>query len=127
MNFKKLKKGKLKNFSYNNVLNFGCFGLKSMESGIISFNQLESARKILTKKTNRKIKVWKKISKNTVITKKSTGSRMGKGVGKFVCLKFKIKKDSIIFEIMGVNKKKLVNALKLCRYKLPVKTKIVYN
>ena len=49
---------------------------------------------------------------------------MGKGKGKIHLWAAKIKGGSTIFEIAGANKKVIINALKYCKFKLPIKTKI---
>jgi large subunit ribosomal protein L16 len=124
-NFKLFRKSKLKNFKYNSQLNFGKLGLKALESGVLNLKQIESAKKVLTKKTQRQSKIWIKVSFNLALTKKPLGIRMGKGKGKINFFYAKIKKGSIIFEISGSNNKQLRVALKACSYKLPVKTSIL--
>lgn len=125
--YQKIRKGKLKKFEFKaNSLNFGSIALKSTQSGILNNKQIEAARKILTKKTNRKAKIWLKLSFSLPITAKPIGTRMGKGKGKISNWAAKIKAGSIIFEIAGYNKKIISNALKYCKFKLPVKTKIFY-
>jgi large subunit ribosomal protein L16 len=124
--FKKVRKSRLKKFTINtnNQLHFGILGLKAVESGIINKNQIESARKILIKKTNRKIKIWINLAFNYSVTAKSLGTRMGKGKGKITHICSKVSSGSTIFEILGNNKKILVNALKCSKIKLPIKTVI---
>ena len=56
--FKKIKKGKLKKFKFKiNKLVFGNLGLKTIESGIITFRQIEAARQAISRKTKRKAKI----------------------------------------------------------------------
>lgn len=124
-NRKIFRKSKLKNFKYTSKLNFGRFGLKALESGSLNFKQIESAKKIITKKTERQSKTWVKISFNYALTKKPLGTRMGKGKGKITFFYAKIKKGAIIFEISGSSTKKLIYALKACQYKLPIKTLLI--
>jgi large subunit ribosomal protein L16 len=124
-NRKICRKSRLKNFKYSSKLNFGKFGLKALEAGSLNFKQIESARKVLSKKTERQSKIWVKISFNYALTKKSLGTRMGKGKGKITFFYAKIKKGCIIFEISGSNPQKLLFALKACQYKLPIKTLLI--
>jgi large subunit ribosomal protein L16 len=124
-NRKIFRKSKLKNFKHHSKLNFGKFGLKALESGSLNLKQIESARKVITKKTERQSKIWIKISFNYVLTKKPSGTRMGKGKGKITFFYAKVKKGSIIFEISGSNNKKIITALKACQYKLPIKTLVI--
>ena len=49
--YKKSKKGKLLKFNFkSNQLQFGTYGIKSVESGILSAKQIESARQVLNRK-----------------------------------------------------------------------------
>lgn len=124
LKYKYFRKSRLKHFKYNTRLNFGNFGLKAIESGLINLKQIESARKVLTNKIGRKSKIWVKVFYNLAITKKSLGLRMGKGKGKIHHFAAKLKSGSIIFEIISSNSNNqiIVDALKDCRYKLPVRT-----
>jgi large subunit ribosomal protein L16 len=123
--YKKIKKGKLVLYKHNkNKLTFGNLGLKAVESGIINFKQIEAARKAITRKVKRKLKLWIKIFPDTPITKKSTGVRMGKGKGVFSHWGAKIRGGVVLFEVCGVNFKILLSALKSGGTKLPIKTKI---
>jgi len=120
--FKKVRKSRLKKYKINNnILNFGSIGLKTIESGVINKNQIESARKILIRKTNRKIKIWINIVFNCSVTAKPLGTRMGKGKGKITHYCSKVSGGTIIFEVLGNNKKTLISALKQCKIKLPIK------
>lgn len=124
-NRKIFRKSKLKNFKHNSKLNFGKFGLKALESGSLNLKQIESARKVITKKTERQSKFWIKISFSYALTKKPLGTRMGKGKGKITFFYARIKKGAILFEISGSNSKKLITALRACQYKLPIKTLVI--
>jgi large subunit ribosomal protein L16 len=77
----------------------GIIGLKSMGYAQISLNQIESARKYISRSTKRNCKLLIRIKNNIPISKKSIGSRMGKGKGiitEYVC---NLKKGTVIFEI----------------------------
>jgi large subunit ribosomal protein L16 len=123
--FKKTRKGKLKKVEYkSNTLKFGKFGLKAAESGFVNFNQIESCRNTILRKTNRKVKIWLKLFFYSSITSKPIGTRMGKGKGKIISWASKLKKGALIFEISGLNKNLLLFSLKSCQIKFPIKTKI---
>lgn len=124
--FKKIRKGKLQKFEYklNNNLKFGSIGIKSASSGIINNKQIEAARQAITRKTQRKGKVWIRIFPDLPITAKSREARMGKGKGSIKIWTAKIKGGTILFEICGVKENIAEIALKLGGAKLPIKTKI---
>ena len=64
-----------------NTLAFGSFGIKAMETVWITSRQIEAARVALTRHLGRESKVWIRIFPDKPITKKSPGTRMGKGKG----------------------------------------------
>ena len=122
--FRKSKKGKLKKFKIC-YLKFGLIGLKALESGVISYKQIESFKQIILKKTCKKIKIWIKIFPCFYTTKKPIGIRMGKGKGKISHRIYKITNGNIIIEICGSNDQTIINTIKLFKLKLPIKTKIL--
>lgn len=124
--FEKTRRGKLKRKNFkNNDLRFGVVGLKSLNSGIITDTQLESARQAIARKTNRKGKIWIRINTLVPITSKPVGSRMGKGKGKITHKGYKSSSGSVIFEICGVKLQTAIDAFKTGGAKLPVKTSII--
>ena len=124
--YKKVKKGKLKNFNFKtNLLKFGTIGLKSIDSGIINARQIESARKIIKRKLKKNGKLWIRIFPHLPITNKPNESRMGKGKGNVSYWVARIKKGTILFEICGVQIKIAKDALKSGGFKLPIKTIVI--
>lgn len=125
--FKKLRKGVLKKLEYKtNNLSFGTIGLKAVESGTISYKQIESARQAINRKLNRKGKIWIRIFPNYPITKKPVEVRMGKGKGQVSYWGAKISGGTILFEICGISKDKAIYAFNSGSSKLPIKTKIIF-
>ena len=100
-NYFKIHKQKNVYKEYNKTeshLKGGIIGLKSKSYSRITNNQIESLRKDIVRLTKRNCKILIRIDMNYSTTKKSIGSRMGKGVGnfdKYVCY---LKKGSIILE-----------------------------
>lgn len=125
---KKIKKGRLKKFNYNsNLLKFGSLGLKTIESGILNFKQIEASKLIIIKTTKYKCKIWVKNSSLLPIFSKPIGIRMGKGKGKFINFVIRVNAGSIIFELSGFSQKLLIKSLLACKFKLPLKTKICFK
>jgi large subunit ribosomal protein L16 len=125
--FKKTKKGKLKKLEFKaNKLVFGTIGLKAAEAGIISYKQIEAARQAITRKINRKGKVWIRIFPDLPITSKPTGIRMGKGKGELSHWGARVSGGTTLFELCGVNSVIAQMALTTGGAKLPVKTKIFF-
>jgi large subunit ribosomal protein L16 len=123
--YKKTKKGTLKKFKFkSNKLEFGTIGLKAAESGIISAKQIEAARQSITRKIQRKGKLWIRIFPDLPITAKPTETRMGKGKGNVKHWAARIAGGAIIFELCGVTKNTATAAFKTGGAKLAVKTLI---
>lgn len=56
--YKKIKKGKLKKLEFKATkLQFGSYGLKAAESGVIHSRQVEAARQAITRKIKREGKI----------------------------------------------------------------------
>jgi large subunit ribosomal protein L16 len=125
--YKKIKKGVLKKLEYKtNNLSFGTIGLKAVESGTISFKQIESARQSINRRLNRKGKMWIRIFPNYPITRKPIEVRMGKGKGQVSYWASKVIGGNILLEICGISKDKAVYAFAAGSSKLSIKTKVVF-
>ena len=71
-----------KNKDYrSNTLKSGSFGLKLLQNGVISSTVFESARRSIVKKLKRTGILKINGFSNIPVTSKSSGVRMGKGVG----------------------------------------------
>ena len=124
--YRKSQKGSKFNLEFRSAkLRKGVIGLKSAEPGIITARQLEAARKVISRKTNREGKMWIRILPKTPISKKPVEVRMGKGKGSVDYWACKVKPGRVMFEIDGVNDEIAREALRLAAMKLPVKTRIV--
>lgn len=124
---KKVRQGRFKTLSNKkNTLKFGVLGLKSTSSGFVSARQLEAARRTMTRKLERKGKIWLRIFPDYPVTRKPNESRMGKGVGTTSFWAAKVRAGSLLFEACGggdLNETK--KALASGGHKLPLKTKVV--
>jgi len=109
----------------NLELHFGSYGLKAMEGGWISQQQIEAARVAMTRYMKRGGKVWINIFPHLSLTRKPLETRMGKGKGqpeKWVAV---VKEGKIMFEVDGVSEEVAREALRLAMHKLPIKCKFV--
>jgi large subunit ribosomal protein L16 len=106
-----------------NLVSFGSFGLKSMETGRITSRQIESARIAMTRYMKREGKVWIRIFPDKPITSKPLEVRMGKGKGNLDHYVANVQPGRMMFELDGVPREIAEEALRLAAQKLPVKTK----
>ncbi|MDI6777862.1 MAG: 50S ribosomal protein L16 [Patescibacteria group bacterium] len=105
-------------------LSFGSFGLKSLESGLVSSRQIEAARRAMTRHIQRGGKVWIRVFPDKPMTKKGDETPMGKGKGSVDHFVAVVEPGRIIFEMDGVFPDIARQALKLAADKLSVKTRI---
>ncbi len=108
-----------------NQVDFGSFGLKSLDADRITSRQIEAARIAMTRHMKREGKVWIRIFPDKPITSKPLEVRMGKGKGALDHWVAKVQPGRILFELDGVTREVAEEALRLAAQKLPVQTKIV--
>lgn len=106
-------------------LAFGSFGLKSLGSGWVSSQQIEAARRVLTRYIKRGGKIWIRIFPDRPITKK--GNEVGMGAGKggvdhFVAV---VRPGTILFEMDGIPEASAKEAMESAAYKMCTKCKFV--
>ena len=124
--FRKKQKGRVKGIAQRgHTINFGSFGIKSLEAGWITSRQIEAARIAVTRKMKREGQVWIRIFPDKPITKKPAEVRMGKGKGAPEYWVAVVKPGTIMFEAGGVTSDVAKEALRLAAQKLPVRTKFV--
>lgn len=108
-----------------NEVSFGEYGLQAISGNWITAHQIEAARIVLSRYTNRVGKVWIRIYPHLAKTKKPAEVRMGSGKGSPEEWVAVVKKGRVMFEIGGVDEATAREALRLASYKLPIKTKII--
>ena len=106
-------------------VNFGDYGLMAMEGAYITDHQIDSARIVLSRYTDRAGKVWIRIFPHLAMTKKPAEVRMGSGKGSPEGWAAVVKAGTVMFEIGGIDGKIAQEALRLAAYKLPIKCKVV--
>jgi len=104
---------------------FGSFGLKATSAARVRSNQLESARKVITRELGKTGKVWIRVFPDMPFTQKPAEVKMGKGKGDPVGYQVQVWPGRIMFEIDGVEDATAREALRKAGTKLPLKTKVV--
>jgi large subunit ribosomal protein L16 len=121
--YKKSQRGRLKGKICNKKINN--FSLQALEPVWLTVNQIEAARKIISKNIKKVGKFYIKIFADKPITQKAKETRMGSGKGNLSHWVAVIKPGMILFEIAGVEKELCIEIFKKIKYKLPIKTKII--
>src|SRR4051795_6615652 len=79
---RKVQRGRRKGTSKGQTtVQFGDFGLKSLDVGWITNRQIEAARIAMTRKIKRGGKVWINVFPDKAVTSKPAETRMGSGKG----------------------------------------------
>jgi large subunit ribosomal protein L16 len=110
--------------SRGNTVAFGSYGLRAMTEARVKSNQIEAARRVISRQLGKTGRVWIRIFPDRPYTKKAAEVPMGKGKGDpegFVCEVFP---GRVLFEVDGVSKEVAETALRKASAKLPVKTKV---
>ena len=122
----KVHKGKIRaTASRGTYLSFGSFGLKAEESSWVKANQLEAARRVMSRFIQRGGKIWTRVFPDKPRTAKSAEVGMGGGRGGLSHFVAPIEAGRVIFEIDGLSEELAREALRLGAHKLPIKTRIV--
>lgn len=104
---------------------FGSFGLKAETPSRVAANQIESARRAMTRHAGKTAKIWIRIFPDRPVTKKAAEVPMGKGKGDPDRYVFEVRPGRVLFEIDGVTPEVAREALRKAGTKLPLKTRVV--
>src|SRR6187431_1156439 len=124
--FRKYQRGRRRGYSKGQTtVQFGEFGLKTLEEGWLTNRQIEAARIAMTRKIKRGGKVWINVFPDKPFTKKPAETRMGSGKGNPEGWVAVVKPGRVMFELAGVDEQLAREAMRLAGHKLPVRTKFV--
>lgn len=104
---------------------FGSFGLKATTQARITSNQLEAARRALTRAAGKTAKVWTRVFPDRPVTQKAAEVGMGSGKGDVQGYVFDVRPGRVIFELDGAPEAIAREALRKGGTKLPVKTRVI--
>ena len=124
--YRKKQKGRTKGKALRGgTLEFGEFGLQAMECGLMSSQQIESARIAVTRHVKRGGKVWIRVFPDKPVGKKPAETRMGKGKGAPDGWVAVVKPGRVLYELEGVTKDVAGEAFRLAGHKLPFATRFI--
>jgi large subunit ribosomal protein L16 len=105
-------------------LNFGNYGLKSLDNAWLTNTQIEAAR-VAVQRHIQAGRLYIRAFPDKPVSKKPAETRMGRGKGateKWVAI---VKRGRILFELDGVPQQLAQEAFRLAAYKIPFRTKFV--
>ena len=124
--YRKTHKGRLRGKAHaGTTVVFGDFALQALEPAWVTSQQIEAARRAMTRYVRRGGKVWIRIFPSKSVTKKAAETRMGGGKGApdhWVAI---VKPGRILFEMGGVSEEDAKGAMRLAAFKLPIGTRFV--
>ena len=124
--YRRVHRGRMKGkATRGNSLTYGEFGLIAQEPCWMTANQIEAARRAMTRYTKRGGKIWIKVFPDKPVSKKPAEVRMGSGKGAPEYWVAVVKPGRVLFEIGGVSKELAKEAMRLASHKLPIKTKFI--
>lgn len=107
------------------VVQFGDYGLQSLDPVWLTSRQIEAARRAVVRYIRRRGKIWIRVFPDKPVTQKAAETRMGKGKGSVEYWVAVIKPGRVLFEMSGVTEAEAREALRLAAHKLPCKTRFI--
>jgi large subunit ribosomal protein L16 len=107
------------------TLAFGSFGLKATTGARIGSQQIEAARRAISRTISKTGRVWIRIFPDRPYTAKAAEVGMGKGKGDLQGYVFETRPGRVLFEVDGVSELVAREALRKGGSKLPVKTRVI--
>jgi large subunit ribosomal protein L16 len=113
------------NASRTLTIDFGEFGLQTLDRAWITNIQIEAARIAMTRHMKRKGKLWIRIFPDKSVTARPPETRMGKGKGNPEHWVAVVRPGNVLFELDGVSESIARESLRLAANKLPVRTRFI--
>ncbi|MCA2096018.1 50S ribosomal protein L16 [Anaerococcus degeneri] len=124
--YRRQHRGRMKgNANRGNQLAYGEFGLQALEACWMTANQIEAARRAMTRYIKRGGNIWIKVFPDKPVSKKPAEVRMGSGKGAPEYWVAVVKPGRVLFEMSGVSEEVAREAMRLAAQKLPIKTKFI--
>lgn len=106
-------------------LAYGSHGLKAVTHARVKSNQIEAARRVISRTMGKTGKMWIRIFPDRPFTRKAAEVGMGKGKGEPSGFEALVRPGRIVFEVDGVTNEVAHEALRKAAAKLPLKASVV--
>ncbi|HHX67059.1 MAG: 50S ribosomal protein L16 [Miniphocaeibacter sp.] len=124
--YRKVHRGRMTGKAHKgNTITYGEYALQALEPCWMTSNQIEAARRAMTRYIKRGGNIWIKVFPDKPVTEKPAEVRMGSGKGSPEYWVAVVKPGRILFEMSGVTEEIAREAMRLAAHKLPIKTKFV--
>lgn len=108
-----------------NKLDLGNVALQSLDPAWITAQQIEAARKCLSRLVRKGGKLWIRVFPDKSVTKKPAETRQGGGKGNPEFWVAVVKPGTVLFEMDGIPLEDAKKALEMAAHKLPIHTRII--
>lgn len=125
--FRKQQKGSCGSRVIISKLRKGKQGLRAVEAGRLTAQQLESGRRVLRRHLPRQAQIYVNFFPDIPVRSTPIGRRMGKGKGNISYWATYIQPGKVLYEIANVDNNLATRALKHAAEKMPIITKIIYR
>ena len=106
-------------------ISFGSYGLKAQTYARVKSNQIEAARRCISRTSGKTGKIWIRIFPDRPFTRKAAEVGMGKGKGDPQGFECEVFPGRVMIEVDGVPEEVAREALRKAGTKLPLKSTIV--
>lgn len=104
---------------------FGSYGLKATSASRVRSNQIEAARRVISRTLGKTGKTWIRIFPDKPVTKKPAEVGMGKGKGDPDHFVYEVAPGRVLFEVEGVSEEVAREAMRKATAKLPLTARFV--
>lgn len=107
------------------TVSYGEYGLKATSPSRVRSNQIEAARRVISRTLGKTGRAWIRIFPDRPVTQKAAEVPMGKGKGDPDHFVFEVRPGRILFEVDGVPEEVAREAFRKATAKLPLQAKFV--
>ncbi len=124
--YRKAQRGHMRGEAHSGAsVVFGEFGLQALGRGWMTNQQIEAARRAITRFIKRGGKLWIRVFPDKPVTKKPAETRMGSGKGNPEAWVAVVRPGRILFELGGLGEDAAREAMTLAGHKLPIRSRFV--
>jgi large subunit ribosomal protein L16 len=106
-------------------LSFGEYGLKTLDGGWLTAQQIEAGRRTITHALRKGGRVWVRVFPDKPVSARASGKRMGGGKGDVSHYVAVVLPGRILFEVAGASEDIVKDAMGKAAAKMPFRTKMV--
>ena len=124
--FRKMQRGRVRGRAQNgNLVEFGEFGLQSLEKALVTARQIEAGRVAASHFMGGEGRIWVRVFPWKPMSAKPAEVRMGTGKGDVEYWCAPVKPGTILYEIGGLPEEAARTAMNRIAHKLPVPVRLV--